>query len=372
MYPAKEGLVEPVMAERDSFSQGVKAILAHRAGYRCSKPSCRALTAGPSFEHGGAISNVGVAAHITAASPGGPRFDPTLTSEERGSVDNGIWLCQTHAKEIDDDVIQFTQVALRVWKRHAEEDARALLGRPISAQSLDVSIQVSLHRFNDDSLLVTGNCNLPDGTKLFVELLDSSSKRILGQVRSTVRDGMLTASGFKNGALPHRPGWYTVQVLAHFNGPWQQLDAVLDIVGREGENLVGRFSEPLHRELSESEKRFRAAFDCVAPPLTGTPDRTSADLHRAVGIVKTAVLTVDGRKSASPVGKAVELFMSGPGLGQRNGWSASPLPSGAIAVSFSFWNGDEPAVAEWTVILDTEEVRYHNLNGKYMSWAPDY
>ena len=92
---------------RDEFSSGVKSILASRAGFRCSKPDCRALTIGPSTVNPGAQTNIGVAAHITAASPGGPRYDPTLTPEERRSVANGIWTCQNHGKQIDDDVVQF-------------------------------------------------------------------------------------------------------------------------------------------------------------------------------------------------------------------------------------------------------------------------
>jgi hypothetical protein len=32
------------------------------------------------------IMNVGVAAHITAAPPGGPRYDPTLSSDRRVTI----------------------------------------------------------------------------------------------------------------------------------------------------------------------------------------------------------------------------------------------------------------------------------------------
>jgi hypothetical protein len=272
---------------------------------------------------------------------------------------------------VDDDRTRFTVEILRAWKRQAEEDARAMLGRPISGQSLDVSIEVVLHRNLDDSLIVAGSTNLPDGTKLWVELCEPATGRNLGQEKTTVTRGMLVASGFKEGNLPHPHGWYVVQVLAYFNGPWQQPDAVVDIVGREGEHLVGRFAEPLHPEFSESEKRFRAAFDCVAPCLTGTAARTPGDLQRAIEIAQGATLVVDGRRSATPIGDVVELFMSSPGLRPHERWSARALPNGAVVVIFSFWNADQPAVAEWTVLLDTKDVRYRNLHAKYMSWAPE-
>jgi hypothetical protein len=67
--------------------------------------------------------NIGVAAHITAASPGGPRYDPNLSAEDRKSPDNGIWLCQSCAKLIDSDQQRYTVSLLREWKRLAEEAA---------------------------------------------------------------------------------------------------------------------------------------------------------------------------------------------------------------------------------------------------------
>ena len=54
------------------------------------------------------------------------------------------------------------------------------------------------------------------------------------------------------------------------------------------------------------------------------------------------------------------------------GWSASALSNGAIVVDYSYWNGEVPATASWIVIVDTGEVRYWNLYGKYLSWLPDY
>jgi len=356
---------------RDDFSGGVKSFLAARAGFRCSKPDCRALTIGPSAEDIDARTSIGVASHITAASPGGPRFDSTLTSEERRSIKNGIWMCQTHGKEIDDDKVSFSADILRAWKRDAEEDARELLGRPISAQALNVSIQVSLQRSDDGTLTVTGTTNLPNGTRLWVELLDSVSRRLLGQVDTVTNEGMFAASGFSNGSVPYPHGWYTVDVLAYFNGPWGQSDAVVAIIGREGEYLAGQFAEPVHPEFSESEKRLRAEFECIAPPLKDKASRSVQDFNLAIAIVQRAVLVVDGRQSASPVNEIVEWFMKTPDLRKHEGWSAKALANGAIVVAFSYWNGEKPDYAEWIVILDTKEVRYRNLNGKYMSWAPD-
>ena len=88
---------------------------------KCSCPDCRLPTAGPDADDG--VTNIGVAAHISAASPGGPRYDETLTPERRSDISNGIWLCQTHAKLIDDDELIYTRSVLRDWKDTAEHMA---------------------------------------------------------------------------------------------------------------------------------------------------------------------------------------------------------------------------------------------------------
>jgi hypothetical protein len=64
-----------------------------------------------------------VAAHITAASPGGARYDEMLSPEERSGINNGVWLCQTHAKLIDDDEMTHPPAVLRAWKETAEHMA---------------------------------------------------------------------------------------------------------------------------------------------------------------------------------------------------------------------------------------------------------
>ncbi len=73
-----------------------------------------------------------MAAHITAASPGGPRFDPSLTVEQRSSAENGIWLCQNHGKLVDSDEERFSIALLRDWKTTAEREADTRLGKPLA------------------------------------------------------------------------------------------------------------------------------------------------------------------------------------------------------------------------------------------------
>lgn len=113
---------------RDDFSERTKEILAKRVGYRCSNPKCRKLTSGPRTEPD-KVLNIGVAAHVTAASAAGPRYNPKLSSAGRQHVDNGIWLCENCAKLIDNDAARYTVDELRAWKRQAEEAALAEIER---------------------------------------------------------------------------------------------------------------------------------------------------------------------------------------------------------------------------------------------------
>jgi hypothetical protein len=113
---------------RDEFSPSLKGTLAKRVAHKCSNPNCAAATSGPHTDPIRAI-NVGVAGHITAAAAGGPRYDVSLSAEERTSIDNAIWLCQSCAKLIDSDTDRFSVQTLRHWKVAAEADAlRALSG----------------------------------------------------------------------------------------------------------------------------------------------------------------------------------------------------------------------------------------------------
>ncbi len=108
---------------RDEFPRTVQVLLAKRVNYRCSNPNCRSGTSGPHQDANRSVS-VGVAAHITAAAMGGPRYDEALSSQERASVDNGIWLCAKCAKLIDSDLLLYTTAFLRSWKIDAETVAR--------------------------------------------------------------------------------------------------------------------------------------------------------------------------------------------------------------------------------------------------------
>lgn len=123
---------------RDEFSKQTSEMLAKRVAYRCSNPECKAPTIGPHSDKIKALP-LGIAAHITAAAPGGPRFDPTMDELDRKGIDNGIHLCTICASLIDKDVDRFPVLLLRSWKKEAEDEALDNLGKP-SFQNQPASI----------------------------------------------------------------------------------------------------------------------------------------------------------------------------------------------------------------------------------------
>jgi hypothetical protein len=107
---------------RDDFDANTKQTLARRVGFRCSNPNCRKMTSGPQVDPTKSV-NIGVAAHISAASPGGKRYDSRMSTQERKSIDNGMWLCQNCAKLIDSDEKRYSVDLLNDWKKTSEHAA---------------------------------------------------------------------------------------------------------------------------------------------------------------------------------------------------------------------------------------------------------
>ena len=117
------------MTERDEFSKEVKETLAKRVGTLCSNPQCSTPTYGPSDSPSKSLSK-GVAGHMKAAAEGGPRYDASMSSEDRKSIQNGIWLCESCAKLIDTDEAHYPVEVLERWKSLAEERAHKALENP--------------------------------------------------------------------------------------------------------------------------------------------------------------------------------------------------------------------------------------------------
>jgi hypothetical protein len=116
------------MASEDRFKQAIINTLAKRAANVCSNPDCQAITSGPSAIALESV-NVGEAAHIYGANPGSARYAPDMTSADRSSISNAIWVCGNCHKIIDDDPIRFPAGLLFEWQRAHEAHISERIGK---------------------------------------------------------------------------------------------------------------------------------------------------------------------------------------------------------------------------------------------------
>lgn len=110
------------MKRQDDFKPEIKRNLAERAAFICSNPNCNHITIGPDNSNPVKSTKVGIASHICAASPGGPRYDMSQTPAIRSSISNGIWLCGTCSFLIDKNSgYDYPADHLRKWKNDHEK-----------------------------------------------------------------------------------------------------------------------------------------------------------------------------------------------------------------------------------------------------------
>lgn len=212
------------MPNRDDFTEKTKQLIARRVGFKCSNPNCRAATSGASYYPDKSV-NLGVAAHITAASEGGPRFDPNLSPDKRCGASNGIWLCQNCAKLIDSDTSRFRVHVLNAWKYSAEIASKIDLGR------------------NTDTSLVS---NFQDVLSLMPELLLDMARALKDNKTKLIREFFV---------LPNRRvmlGESSKPRLIYFEEDYENLRNKLDILEDYGFIIDVRISNaPIYRMTTE-------------------------------------------------------------------------------------------------------------------------
>ncbi|HID98802.1 MAG TPA: hypothetical protein EYP59_00725 [Thiotrichaceae bacterium] len=156
---------------RDEFPQKVKEILRARVANRCSYPHCRVPTTGPTTLPD-KVNNIGKAAHICAAAKGGPRYDPTMTKQQRKSIDNAIWLCSNCSTIIDNDETVYTVELLKKWKHKAEDRANKEIGNKLPDNNETINTLTTA--FSGQSTMILHNAipNVCQAISNRYELLD--------------------------------------------------------------------------------------------------------------------------------------------------------------------------------------------------------
>jgi hypothetical protein len=194
------------MPARDEFTKETKDILAKRVGLRCSNPNCRRLTSGPQVHPRKAV-NIGVAAHIAAAAPGGPRYDDKMRPEERCDIENAVWLCQNCAKLIDNDPSRYTTDLVRRWRRLSEEAAM------LSVESIPTPTSTAS---DDDLIRFYASCfDRPAFQDLFhqegsMEAFDRAIEDTITALNRSRYDLALTQGALRVGQDDGRRQWYCI------------------------------------------------------------------------------------------------------------------------------------------------------------------
>lgn len=135
------------------FSSSTIANLSKRASNTCSNPYCRIPTSGPHSDNEKAV-NIGVAAHIRGANSGSARYDAAMLPTARSSISNGIWLCQSCSKLIDNDEARFTVEMLNRWKMRHEEDILEQLGYSFGEKELRDDIKRIMKQESSSALQI--------------------------------------------------------------------------------------------------------------------------------------------------------------------------------------------------------------------------
>lgn len=157
---------------RDDFPKTTINLLRKRAAGHCSNPDCQVATEGPGKDPDVAITT-GIAAHIKAASPGGPRYDPGMTKAQRQSHENGIWLCAGCATRIDRDVSGHPVDLLIGWRSQAEDWACSQINRRPAREKDAVALLAGALSGSPASLSPTAIKNVHLATSQALERLDT-------------------------------------------------------------------------------------------------------------------------------------------------------------------------------------------------------
>lgn len=121
---------------RDNFTSLTRETLGQSVGFNCVRPGCAKPTTALSPTTGTIVS-IGIAAHDSAASPGGPRYNESLTPEQRRAMDNGAWLCSSCARLVDIDPERFPEGTIRGWQQQAAAYRQQGLNMPVVPAGLD-------------------------------------------------------------------------------------------------------------------------------------------------------------------------------------------------------------------------------------------
>jgi hypothetical protein len=205
-------------------------------------------------------------AHIRAVSPGGPRYDTSMSKEERNSFSNIMLLCYFHHTEIDANEQRYPVEVLREWKEARVSRRQETL--PNSVYLTEESLQnLIVGAFSDrDNEIRDTLSRLEDNDRDAAEILRS----LLGEIddlrsRGSIIDpdlvGTLDSAAGRLGHLQDTAGWLLdgAQRLSHLEdtaGWLLQSASTLGNLGDDAasiERAASTLSDVLDSQISRLE-----------------------------------------------------------------------------------------------------------------------
>lgn len=121
------------------------------SGNRCTFPNCTHSLVEP--ESGKVVGRI---CHIKAGSPGGPRYDPEQTDEERHSFSNLLLMCPIHHDVIDADTVSYTVTRLTQMKE-THESAQGMQPEPSDSVANQFIANISSNNVRNGSIIYSVN-----------------------------------------------------------------------------------------------------------------------------------------------------------------------------------------------------------------------
>lgn len=150
-------------SRRVNFLKATRIILAGNAGHMCSFYDCCKPTIGPEIKGDGSVGvkGIAIAAHIYAASPGGPRPPVGLTDEEIRAESNGIWLCPDDATKVDafqfeypaELLLEMKQVRVFAQSLALQNPTVSFMAHSIGMKRLDSIVRKHLPGLDKDKII---------------------------------------------------------------------------------------------------------------------------------------------------------------------------------------------------------------------------
>lgn len=158
-------------------------------------------------------NNIGKAAHIAAASPGGPRFDAAMTSAQRCCISNGIWLCSTCADLVDNDASKFPVELLHAWKIQAENSAAAEQGQKLPSER-ELAVYRAKALGENISALSVGEL-VTEVHRIGIREIEQLDPRFTAEINSQGNTTTIVL-------IPREPVAFTLHITPEFTGEFKE------------------------------------------------------------------------------------------------------------------------------------------------------